>query len=91
MQEPNRHLDFFIDPSFQGVNKLFVFSFENKDDRRVSIKYYFPKVERKDYNFMINGKNFFNQPVKKKLKTYDNTRKFATGEANGYTTSYLVD
>ena len=29
MQEENRYLDYLIDPSFQGVNRTFVLSFEN--------------------------------------------------------------
>ena len=55
---PNPCLDFLLEPRFQGVNTLFVLSFENKEDRRVSIKYYFPKVEIKDYNVIIDGKTF---------------------------------
>ena len=44
----NQFLDFLIDPSFQGVNGLFVLSFENEDDRKVHTGYYLPKVEIKD-------------------------------------------
>ena len=44
----NQFLDFLIDPSFQGVNRLFVLSFENEDDRKVHTGYYLPKVEIKD-------------------------------------------
>ena len=29
---------------------------------------------------MINGSNFFDQPVKDILKTYDNNQKIATGQ-----------
>ena len=29
----NRYLNHLINPSFQGVNRLFVLSFENEDDR----------------------------------------------------------
>ena len=65
VQAPNPYLDFLIDPSFQGVNRLFVYSFENKDDRAAHTKYYLPTVEIKDDNVMINGQNVFNQPVKK--------------------------
>ena len=36
----NRLLDYLIDPSFQGVNILFVFSFENVTDRIVSTEYF---------------------------------------------------
>ena len=53
-QAENPYLDFLIDPSFQGVYRLFVLSFENKDDREVHIGYCLPKVEIKDYNIMKN-------------------------------------
>ena len=35
----------------------------------------FTTVEIKDYNVMIQGRNFFNQPIKNDLKTYNNIRK----------------
>ena len=56
-QAQTRYLDSLIDPSFQGVNKLFVLSFEYEEDRKVHTGYYLPKVEKKDYN-MIDGKTF---------------------------------
>ena len=49
--------------------------FENNKDRTMQTKYYFPTVEKKDYNVMINGQHFFDQTVKNKLRTYDNIRK----------------
>ena len=39
---PNQYLDFLIEPSFQGVNRFFVISFENKVDRTLNRKYYIP-------------------------------------------------
>ena len=39
-QAQNRYLDFLIDPSFQGVNRLFVWSFENNNDRESFRQYY---------------------------------------------------
>ena len=39
-QAQTRYLDYLIGPSFQGVNKLFVFLFENKNDREVHTGYY---------------------------------------------------
>ena len=39
---------------------------------------------------MIDGQNFFDQPVKNNLRTYDNVRKFATDQEDDYTTSYLL-
>ena len=75
IEAPGSCLDFLIDPSFQGVNILFVLSFENKNDRTVHTKYYLPTVEVKDYNVIIDGKNLFDQPVKNDLGTYDNIQK----------------
>ena len=40
---------------------------------------------------MIDGKNFFDQPIKNNSRKYDNIRKFATGQGDGYTTGYLLD
>ena len=83
-QNPN--LNHLVEPSFQGVNRLFVLAFGN-DTERTSVKdYYLPNVEIKDYNVMINGENFFDQPVKNNKVTYENTRKIATGQGDDYTT-----
>ena len=78
-QVQNRYLDFLIDPSFQGVNRLFVLSFKDADGQKGHKQYYLPTVEIKDYNVMIDGRNFFDQPIKNDLKTYDNIRMTATG------------
>ena len=40
---------------------------------------------------MIDGRNFFDQPVKDNLKTYDNHRKIATGQGDDQTTGCLLD
>ena len=40
---------------------------------------------------MIDGQNFFDQPVKNNLRTYDNIRKIGNGQGDYYTTSCLVD
>ena len=55
----NRYLNHLINPSFQGVNRLFVLSFENENDRTSHSNYYLPKVEIKDYNVMIDVKKPF--------------------------------
>ena len=46
----NRYLNHLINPSFQGVNRLFVLSFENENDRTSRSTYYLPRVEIKYYN-----------------------------------------
>ena len=35
---------------------------------------------------MIDGKNFFDQPINSMTKTYENIRKIATGQGDDYTT-----
>ena len=40
---------------------------------------------------MINGENFFDQPVKDNKVTYEKNRKIATGQGDGYTTGCLLD
>ena len=40
---------------------------------------------------MINGRNFFDKPVKSNLITYDNIRKIATGQGDDDTTGCLLD
>ena len=88
-QHPN--LNHLVEPSFQGVNRLFVLAFENDDDTTSDYQYYLPKVEIKDYNIMINRENFFDQPIKNNKVTYDNIRKIAAGQGDDYTTGCLLD
>ena len=40
---------------------------------------------------MIDWQNFFDQPVRNDLITYDNIRKIATGQGDNYTTGCLLD
>ena len=43
------------------------------------------------YSVMIDGKNFFDQPVKNDKVTYENIRKVATGQEDDYTAGCLLD
>ena len=65
-QTENNNLYYLIDPTFTNVNRLFVLAFENEDDS--FSKYYVPKFETKDFNVLIDGKPFFEIPVKIKKK-----------------------
>ena len=75
-----------IEPSFKGVNRLFVLAFEKDTQRTSHTGYYLPNVKLKDYNVMINRENFFDQPVKDNKIIYENIRKIATGQEDDYTT-----
>ena len=57
-------ITFSIDPSFQGVNRLFVLSFENNAGRTGHTGYFLPNVGIKHYNVMIDRQNFFDHPLK---------------------------
>ena len=86
-QNPN--LNYLIEPSLQGVNRLFVLAFENDAQRKVRSGFYLPNVEIKNY-VMINGENF-GQPIKDDKLTYENIIKIATGKGDDYTTGCLLD
>ena len=61
IQAQNQYLDYLIDPSFQGLNKVFVLSFENNAHWTSYKGYFLVTVTIKDFN---DGKNIFDQPVK---------------------------
>ena len=88
-QNPN--LNHLVELSFQGVNRLFVLAFEDDGQRQSSKRYYLPNVEIKDYNVMIDGKNFFDQSVKNDEITYENINIIAACQGDYYTTDSLLD
>ena len=47
----------YLDPRFQGVNRLFVLSFENNAPQTRYRRYFLPTIIIKDDNVMIDGKN----------------------------------
>ena len=87
----NPNLNYLVEPSFQGVNRLFVLAFENEAQRTRGRRYFLPTAEIKDCNILINGENFFDQPRKSNKITYENIRKTATGQGNDYTTGCLLN
>ena len=87
----NSNLNHLVEPSFQGINRLLVLAFEGDTQRTSHCNYYLPNVEIKNYNIMINGENFFDQPIKNNKVTYEDIRKIATGQGDDYTTGCLLD
>ena len=97
-QTKNNNLNYWIDPTFTNMNRILVLIFENEDDRTSFSKYYLPKVETKDFNALINGKPFFEIPVKNKkhMKHIEMTKIMITQQAiywimniSKITTNYL--
>ena len=88
-QVKNNNLNCLIDRTFTHVNRLFVLSYENEADRTSSEKYYVPKVEIKDFNVLIDGKPFFEIPVKNKEEGHEAIIEMSKN--NDYTTGSLLD
>ena len=88
---------FPLDASFQGVNRLFVLAFDNtnngdnKVERGSHRKYFLLRVDMTNYNVLIDGRNFYDQPINDQIKKYDEIRKIATGKGDDYTTGCLLD
>ena len=89
-QTKNKNLNYLIDPTLSNVNRLFVLSFENEDDRTSYYKYYMPSVEIKDYNVLIDANAFFELPVKNIEETYEKIIQ-ATNHRGYYTRGNLLD
>ena len=92
IQPQNNNLNYLIDPTFTNVNKLFVLSFPRSDthDYRNSFShYYIPDAKIKDFNFLIDGKNIFDLPIKNEEEAYEKIMDMSNN--NDYTTGNLLD
>ena len=66
-----------LDPSFQGVNRLFVMAYNklaaanddqfNRNSKRV---YYLPRNDLNKYNVIIDGRNFYDNPIESDIEKY---------------------
>ena len=85
-----------LDSSWQGVKRLFVLAYNNKEgDNKVSVdsykKYFLPRVKIENYNIEIDGRNFYDQAINDSIKQYDEIRKISTRQGDDYTTGCLLD
>ena len=96
--EKGKNLYELLNASFQGVRRLFVLAYVVaagaandeagiKDNR----KYFLPRGEINNYNVLIDGRNFYDQPINDLIKQYDEVRKVSTGHGDDYTTGSLLD
>ena len=88
-QAKTNNLNYLIDPTFNRVNRLFVLSFENEENRTSFSKYYRPSVEIKEFNVLIDDKRFFGVPIKDKEERYKKIIEMSKN--NDYTTGNLLD
>ena len=56
-----------------------------------SKKYFLSRGEIENYNVLIDGRNFYDQPINDIIKQYDEVRKVSTGYGDDYTTGCLLD
>ena len=92
IQPQNNNLNYLIDPTFKIVSRLFALSFERddaSDDRDSFSDFYVPNVEIKDFNVLIEGKPFFDLPLKNEEETYEKIIDMSNNE--DYTTGNLLD
>ena len=76
---------------------MFVLAFNNTDsnanqpERNSHRKYFLPRVDITKYNVLIDGRNFYDQPINDHIIKYDKIRKIVTGKGDDYTTGCLLD
>ena len=83
--------------SFQVVNGLFIAWFDSNSVKRNTAdpeshrRYYLPRVEIKDCNLLIDGRNFYDQNSNDSITRYTELLKFITGRSEDYSTLSLID
>ena len=84
-----------LDPSFQGVNRLFVMAYnrpaiDNEFDRNSQQKHYLPRNDLKKYNVIIDGRNFYDNPIESDIEKYRELKKLMIRKGEDYTTGSLL-
>ena len=83
-----------LDPSFEGVNRLFVMAYNREDDqptRSGQQQHYLPRIDFKKYNVIIDGRNFYDNPIQSGIEKYRELKKVMIGKGEDYTTGSLLD
>ena len=92
IQPQNNNINYLIDPTFTNVNTLFVLSFSRSDthDYRNNFSHcYVPDAKIKDLNVLIDGKSFFDLPVKNEEEAYEKIIEMSN--STDYATANLLD
>ena len=54
-------------------------------------KYYLPRIDLKIYNVIIDGRNFYDNPIESDNEKYRELKKVMIGKGEDYTTGSLLD
>ena len=80
------HIYKLLAASFQGVKILFALAYfiadapNNEAGVKNNRKRFLPRGEIRNYNVLIDGRNFNYQPIDDLIKQYDEVRKVSTGK-----------
>ena len=83
-----------LDPSFQGVNRLFFMAYNRANGqptRNGQRKYYLPRIDLEKYNVIIDRRNFYDNPIENDIEKYRELKKVMIGKGEDYTTGSLLD
>ena len=83
-----------LDPSFQGVNRSFVMAYNRTNGqttRNGRRKYYLRRIDLEKYNIIIDGRNFYDNPIESDMEKYRELKKVMIGKREDYTTGSLLD
>ena len=83
-----------LDPSFQGVNRLFLMAYnrvDNQPTRNGQRKYYLPRISLNKYNVVIDGRNFYDNPIESDIEKYRELKKVMIGKGADYATGSLLN
>ena len=85
-----------LDSSFQGVNRLSVLAYDGETANKIininsDKQYAWSRVNVTKFNVLIDGRNFYDQPISDEIKKYNELIQLTTGKSEDYTTGCLLD
>ena len=80
---------------FKGLKRWFLFAYDAANNNKAGIKsnkkHFFPRAKIKNFNVLIDGRNFYDQPIHDLIKQYDEVRETSIEQGDDYTTVCILD
>ena len=80
---------------FKGLKRWFLFAYDAANNNKAGIKSnkknFFPRAKIKNFNVLIDGRNFYDQPIHDLIKQYDEVRETSIEQGDDYTTVCILD